>query len=142
MKTIKYMCIFALVVLSFSCSKNDDSSEEIDGDLETLIIGSWKITSKTLNGEAVVLNCANGLSSIWTFSDTEASYDVDSNDGNDCVTIPYSATYSIDGNSVIINDPFSDNGLIWTVLSINDTTFKTTYTSPDNDVSIRTYQKN
>ena len=103
MKIFKYISIFTLTILLFNCSKSDDNSETPSGNLETLILGSWKISSKTLNGETIELQCTNGLSSIWTFSGTEASYDVDTNDGNDCVTIPYSATYSIEGNSVMIN---------------------------------------
>ncbi len=142
MKTLKYISIFALTILFFNCSKNDDNSETIDGDLETLILGSWKIESKTLNGEVVELSCVNGLSSIYTFNVTNFSYGVDMTDGNDCVTIPFSGTYSINENIVTIMPPLGDND-IWTVTDINETTFNFTYAYTDSpeDVYSETYQK-
>ncbi len=143
MKTIKYLSIFVLAILSFNCSKSDDSPEAPVGDLETLILGGWKIASKTLNGEAVELDCANGLSTILTFRDADVSFGVDLEDGNGCVTLPFSASYSVEGNTLIINGPFGDIPLIWTVISINETTFRFTDTSLDNadEVYTETYQK-
>lgn len=143
MKTIKYLFIFIITILSFNCSKSDDDSEDTIDDLETLIIGDWKIESRTLNGEVVELSCTNGLSSIYTFNVTNYSYGIDVNDGNDCVTLAHSGTYSIDGNLVRINSPFSDGEVIWTVININETTFNFTYTYIDNpeDIYSETYRK-
>lgn len=141
MKTFKYISIFALTILLFNCSKSDDSSETPIGNIETLVIGKWKIESRTLNGEAVVLDCSNGLSSIITFTDTAISFGVDYEDGNGCDRIPYGGTYSIEGNLILFNDPWSDDTNTITVLSMNDTTFQTIYTSPDGDVTINTRQK-
>lgn len=146
MKTIKYLSIFVLAILLFNCSKSDDDSDEFDlGDIETLILGSWKVESITMNGVAVELSCSNGLSTLVTFRDnSKVSFGLDYSDEYDCDNIPYSATYSIDGNSVIIDDdPWTDDSRIWAVIkNINDTTFQTTYTSAEDDVFIKTYQKN
>ncbi|WP_282041089.1 lipocalin family protein [Winogradskyella flava] len=142
MKIIKYISIFVLTALLFSCSKSDDNSERFDGDIETLILGNWKIESKALNGEVVELFCTNGLSSIYTFNATNFSYNVDMTDGNDCVTIPYSGTYSVNENTITIISPFSENE-IWTVTDIDNSILSFSYRSFDNDddVYTETYRK-
>jgi hypothetical protein len=51
--------LFSLFILTFSsCSKNDDSNQNIDG---TLLIGKWKIVSIKNNNEVMNLdNCSTG----------------------------------------------------------------------------------
>ncbi len=136
----QYIFLLVVTFALFSCSSDDDNSEPAQGDLETLILGSWKIESKTLNSEALELDCVNGLSRIRTFRENDVSFGVDLEDGNGCVTIPFSATYSIDGNIVTINPPLGVTE-IWTVISINETTFQFTYTRDNDDVYTETYQK-
>ncbi|WP_047551177.1 lipocalin family protein [Psychroserpens sp. Hel_I_66] len=144
MKTFKFISLCALAILLFNCSKNDDNIVNDDdsiAELETLIIGDWKIDSRTLNGEAVELDCLNGLSTIVSFDDPVFSFDVDFDDGNGCADVPYSGNYSIDGNMIVINTPFSDDPSIWTVLNIDDTSFERISTSSDGNVTINTYQR-
>ncbi|WP_179022300.1 lipocalin family protein [Winogradskyella forsetii] len=141
MKTFKFISICALAILSFNCSKNDDNSETSINDLETLILGNWKLESRTLNGEAVELDCLNGLSTIVSFDDPVFSFDVDFNDGNGCADVPYNGNYSIDENRIVINTPFSDDPSIWTILNIDETSFQRISTSLDDDVTINTYQR-
>lgn len=139
MKTIKYLSIFVVAILLINCSKDDDSSDAPVGDLETLILGSWKIVSKTLNAEVLELTCTNGLSRTLSFNETNVSRDVDLNDGNGCVTLPLSSTYTIDGNTLLVIAPLGEPN-IWTVLSINEETFQYSYII-ENNLYTETYQK-
>ncbi len=144
MKTLKSIFICALAILLSNCSNNDDNAGNSDdslADLETLIIGNWKLESRTLNGETVELNCLNGLSTIVSFDDPVFSFDVDFNDGNGCADVPYSGNYTIEDNRIIINTPFSDDPSIWTILNIDETSFQRISTSSDDNVTINTYQR-
>lgn len=136
----QYLFLVALALVLFSCSSDDDDIVPAQGDLKTLIIGAWKIQSKTLNGNTLELNCTNGLSATRTFNETNVSLGVDLNDGNGCVTLPLSATYSIDGNTIQITAPLGDSDT-WTVININKEIFQYSFARGNDGVYTETYRK-
>lgn len=139
MKTIKYISVFVVLILSFNCSKSDDNSEKIQGDFEALILGEWKIASKTLNGETLELNCENGISDILQFNDVEVTFTLDYEDGNDCVDLVHSANYMIIEDTIVVSGAFIESN--WIIITLNATTFSFSFMLDEQTTITETHNR-
>ncbi|MFD2914849.1 lipocalin-like domain-containing protein [Psychroserpens luteus] len=137
MKTIKNVCIIAFIsIATFACSSDDDSSGDTTGDNQAKIIGSWRYTSSTTNGEADTLNDCD-LMDTATFTTSQVTFAYF--EGVNCEdTGSESVNYTINGNNILLslnNETFTSE-----ILTLNSTTL-TLKDSDGGDVYTDTYTK-
>lgn len=114
MKSLKFLFIlFITASVAISCSKDDDA-----GNPDDELIGTWKITSRTLDGEAVEMDACELKYNLKfnTKKVIEKSYK-----GDNCNTeTTNSANYTRKGNNIEIKSA----GYIWHIDILTETTLK------------------
>lgn len=125
MKSIKTLLL--LITISsclLSCSKDDELNEE---NYSTKIIGTWLLTSQTINGENVELEeCDHTV----TFADNTMI--VKFYFGDNCESLEsYGGIYALKGSTLILTYDNEDPVTV-KITSLNNTTLKTQWTDVAN----------
>ena len=134
MKTLEFL-VALTVLLSFSCSNDDDSGTPSNSEL---IIGKWQLTSSTVDGMPVALSdCllqttiefkANGELSLAGFAEVS----VVGQDTSECnASAAITLNYTIDGNIITVGSGAEADKT--TIVTLNATTLTVSYTDEDND---------
>lgn len=132
----KLITVFLLVLLTFSCSSNDDNNDSEEGS----IIGTWQGVSSTLNGNDRGVP-SNSIVKFTSNNKTEFVYEGYGNNGED---ITETGSWVKSGNTLTITWDDADAGLEAYVLTITELssislTWKTTI-SGEGEL-IETFQK-
>ena len=134
MKALKFL-VALTVLLSFSCSSDDDSGAPSNNEL---ILGKWQWTASTSDGTPVELDECELQDTLEFKADgevTSVSHNgvISIEDGTlECVaSATVDAEYTIDGNVITVEIGTSSNE--GTIVTLNATTLTVSYTYEDND---------
>ena len=133
-KTFSYSVLFLSVFFLFSCSNNDDNSNE-NMDFAQLVIGEWQRTSETIDGQASSSNCATGLK--ITFG-ADGTYGESPFSGN-CTNTTASGTYSINDSVIEVSTAFGSD--TYEIVTLNTSSLVYNFTSASESITERTYSK-
>ncbi|WP_378183994.1 lipocalin family protein [Aquimarina sp. SS2-1] len=135
MKIVKFF-LASLILLSFACSSDDDSTTNslIDGDL---LIGTWQLTASVSNGEIIELDECD-LQNTLEFTETGA---LNATVNNSSVTIDGSLIcqasltltldYTLQGNLLTIQTGTDAN--IGTIVTLTETTLILEFSYEETD---------
>ncbi len=124
MKTLKTLCLVCLAVLTFSCNKDDDSSETPQTtNLELLTSGKWYQESRT---PGTYSTCEKSTYLLFISDGTLKLESFDENSGNCQSNGVLSGTYTLTNNTALklIFGEDSINAIINSI-SENELTIKT-----------------
>lgn len=148
MKKLKLVLGILIGILTFSCSSDDDSSSSQNNPL----IGEWRLTSISLNGENLNLNeCM--LEQTLTFQTNGNKVEYFWEEMTPCTYDTFTSQYTFENNILVsINEADGINGVAYQktneVLTLNNTTLiyvetgdNVEGTYPDNQQQTFTYLK-
>lgn len=121
-KTFKKLyAITFICIVAFACSSDDDNSDATV-DNQAKLIGTWKFTSSTTNGEADTdyYICDFEETYVISASSITNNYyaDPSGEDGSDCqLDGTYAFNYSINGNTLSDDEGYSQE-----IITLNNTT--------------------
>lgn len=116
---IFYVAAF-LSIVAFACSSDDDSGSTDDN--QAKIIGTWKFTASTTNGETDTDNWICDFEETYEFSTSTITikyyYDPSGENGSDCqLDGMHTVNYDIDGNTIS-----GEEGDSVEIITLNNTT--------------------
>ncbi len=121
MKTFKTFYVIAFIsIVAFACSSDDDSSSTQEN--QAKLVGTWKFTSSTTNGEVDTDNYICDFEETYAINSTTVTIsfyeDPSEENGPNCQFVD-SFTFDYDINGDILSD---DEGNSIKILTLNNTT--------------------
>ncbi len=145
MKIFKKLYVITFIsIVAFACSSDDDNGSGTTEENQAKLIGTWKFTSSTTNGEADTDYYICDFEETYEINATSITIifyaDPSGQDGSNC---ELDGTFSFDYfiNSDTISD---DEGSSIKILTLNDTTFRFEETEIDEGITYtytETYSK-
>lgn len=134
MKTLKIIVLltFSFLLTTMSCSSDDDGGINY----ADAIIGNWRYTSATENGENVALDACELLETLVI---NASQIRITEYFGNSCEdSDTFSVSYTLEGNAISLTDGVDSESV--EILMLNDTTF-TIRQEDEGDVYTDTYTR-
>ena len=137
MKHLKKLFVLTCIAITtFACSSDDDNTDNLTAENQAKLIGIWKQTSATENGNNISLDACELLFTLAITTSqitTTDYYDVD------CAMVDtFTINYSINGNTVSITD--GNDTYTSEITTLNETTL-TLKEVEGSDVYTDTYTK-